>query len=155
VWNSFSFFLFNINIGVGQELALSSILFALYISPILHIFEKCLKTLKIPNFFLSFVNNGLLITQNKSFSTSNSLLFCSYQIVSSLLDRFGFKLEYEKTKVFHFSRSNGLFNPPSLDLSPLDSPILWPKNSWRYLGFIFNKKLLFHTHIDFYANKAI
>ena len=69
VWNSFSS-LFNIDVGVGQGLALSPILSALYISPVLYIFEKYLKTLKIPIFFLSFVDNGLLITQNKSFSTS-------------------------------------------------------------------------------------
>jgi len=128
VWNFFSSFLFNIDIGVGQESALSPILSALYIFPILYIFEKHLKTLKIPISFLSFINNRLLITQNKSFSISNSLLFCSYQIVSSLLDRFGLKLEHGKTEVFHFSKSNGLFNPPPLNLYPLDSLILWPKN---------------------------
>jgi len=30
-----------------------------------------------------------------------------------------------------------------------------PKDTWRYLGFIFNRKLCFRQHIDFYANKAI
>ena len=29
------------------------------------------------------------------------------------------------------------------------------KDLWRYLGFIFDRKLLFHKHINFYANKAI
>ena len=57
--------------------------------------------------------------------------------------------------MFHFSQSQGAFNPPPLDLSPIGGPILWPKDSWRYLGFIFDCKLLFHKHIDFYANKAI
>ena len=155
MWNSFSSSLFNVDVGVGQGLALSPILSALYISPVLYIFEKHLKTLKIPIFFLSFVDNGLLITQNKSFSTSNSLLFCIYQVVSSLLHRFSLKLEHTKTEIFYFSRSNGLFNLPPLDFSPLDDPILWPKNLWRYLGFIFDRKLLFHTNINFYANKAI
>jgi len=43
LWNNFSFsFSFNVDIGVNQELALFSI-FALYLSPILHIFEKQLK----------------------------------------------------------------------------------------------------------------
>ena len=155
VWNSFSFSLFNIDIGVGQGSALFLIWSALYISLVLYIFEKCLKILKILIFFPSFIDNGLLIAQNKSFSTSNSLLFCSYQIISSLLDRFGLKLEYGKTKVFYFSRSNILFNPSLLDLSPFDSPVLWPKNLWKYLGFIFNKKLSFCTHINFYANKVV
>ena len=48
-----------------------------------------------------------------------------------------------------------MFNPPLLDLSPLGGPILCPKSSWKYLGFIFDQKLAFHQHIDFYSNKAI
>jgi len=48
-----------------------------------------------------------------------------------------------------------MFNPPPLDLSPLGGPILHPKSSWKYLGFIFDQKLAFHQHIDFYSNKAI
>ena len=129
VWNSFSSSFFNIDIGVGQGLALSPILFAFYIALILHIFENWLKFLKILIFFLSFVNNSLLVVQNKSLTVLNFFLFCSYQIIFSLLNRFGLKLEHEKTEVFHFLRSTGLFNPPPLNLSPLDGPILQLKNS--------------------------
>jgi len=57
----------------------------------------------------------------------------------------GLVVEYGKTDIFHFSRSHGAFNPP-LDLSSLGGPILLPKDTWRYLGFIFGCK---------YANKAI
>jgi len=44
---------------------------------------------------------------------------------------------------------------PPLDLSPLEGPILQPKDSWKYLGFIFDHKLIFHKHIDHYVNKAL
>ena len=128
VWNSFSSSFCNVDVRVGQGLALFPILSALYISPILHIFENHLKSLRISISFLSFVNNGLLVAQNKSLTISNSFSFCSYQIISSLLDRFGLKLEHGKTKVFYFSRSTGLFNSSSLDLSSLNSPILQLKN---------------------------
>ena len=37
----------------------------------------------------------------------------------------------------------------------LEGPILSPKNSWKYLDFIFDRKLTFHQHIDFYSNRAI
>ena len=37
----------------------------------------------------------------------------------------------------------------------ISGPILKPKDTWRYLGFIFDRKLLFHQHINFYANKAV
>ena len=72
-----------------------------------------------------------------------------------LLEQFGFVIEYEKTEVFHFSRSHRAFNPPSLDLTSLGSPILHPKEVRWYLGLIFNRKLIFRQHINFYANKAL
>jgi len=53
---------FNVNIGVGQGFTLSSILSALYLSLIFHIFKKRAKNLKIPVLFLSFVDNGLFIS---------------------------------------------------------------------------------------------
>ena len=54
-----------------------------------------------------------------------------------------------------FNRLHGVFNPPQLDLSPIDSPTLRPKKTWKYLGFIFDRKLMFYQHIDHYSNKAI
>jgi len=128
---------------------------ALYLASFLHILEKQLKSLNLQTSLLFFVNDGLLITQTKSFETSNTHLFCSYNIALNLLTKFGLQVKHSKTKVFHFSRVHGTFNPPPLDLSPLDSLILSLKSSWHYLGFIFNRKLSFHSHINFYANKAI
>jgi len=155
VWNDFFSSSFEVNVGVGQESALSSILSALYLTPFLYILEKQLKNLKIPISILSFVNDGLIIAQNKSLDISNSHPFCSYNVLSKLLDSFGLTIKHSKTEIFHFSRSQGLFNPPSLDLSPIGGPILWPKDTWKYLSFIFNCKLMFHKHIDHYSNKAI
>ena len=114
-----------------------------------------LKNLNIPVSFLFFVDNRLIIAQNKSFDISNSHLYCSYNVLSKLLDSFGLIIKCSKTEIFHFSRSQGLFNPPPLDLSLLGGPILRPKDSQKYLGFIFDRKLSFHKHIDFYANKAM
>ena len=75
--------------------------------------------------------------------------------MTKLLDKFGLIVEHLKTEVFHFNRSHGLFNLPPLDLSSIEDPILIPKNSWKYLGFIFNKKLSFYQHINFYYNRTI
>ena len=155
LWNSFSSPIFNINVGVGQGSALSPILSALYLSSFLYILEKWLKNLKIPISIISFIDDGLLISQDKSFNMSNSHLFCSYNVMSNLLDKFGLIVKHSKTEVFHFSRLHGLFNSPPLGLSPLGGPILTPKNSWKYLSFIFNRKLTFHQYINFYSNKAL
>ena len=152
---NFSSFFCNVDIGVGQGLALSPILSILYLSLIFYILEKCLKNLKISILFISFVDNGLFITQHKSISVSNTNLYCSYNVISSLLTRFGLVMEHSKTEVFHFSRSQSVFNPPSLDLSTLRGPILLSKDIWQYLGFFFDQKLSFCHHINFYTNKAI
>ena len=42
-----------------------------------------------------------------------------------------------------------------LDLSTLGGSILYPKDTWCYLVFIFDKKLTFWQHINFYTNKAL
>jgi len=155
LWNNFLSPFFNVDFGVGQGSALFPILLALYLSPLFHIFEKQAKNLKIPISFLSFVDNSLFISQEKSFEKTNSVLFCSYNIVSSLFNQFSLIIEHRKTKVFHFSRLHEVFNLPSLDLSCLGGSFPYPKDTWHYLGFIFDRKLSFHQYVKFYTNKAL
>jgi len=135
--------LFNIDVGVGQGSALSPILSTLYLAPFLYIFKKCIKNLKIPISMLLFVDNGLFIAQSKSFSLSYILLSSNYNIASNLLSKFSLIIEHSKTNIFYFSRSCRTFNLPSLNLSFLRGPTLHPKNTWRYLEFIFDKNLSF------------
>ena len=155
MWNNLSSPTYKVNVGVGQGSALSPTLSALYLSPLLYILENHLKILNIPISLISFIDNGLIIAQNKSIDISNSHIFCSYNVLSNLLIKFSLMIEYLKTEAFHFNRSHGMFNSPPLNLSPIRGPILHPKNSWKYLGFIFDRKLTFHQHIYFYSNKAI
>jgi len=154
-WNNFMSSIFNINVEVGQGSALSSILFALYLSPFIYILENQLKNLKILISIISFVDNGLFISQNNSFDISNSCFFCSYNVLTNLLEKFGLIVEHFKTENFHFNRSQDTFNLPSPDLSLLGESILQPNNSWKYLRFIFDRKLMFYQHVDFYMNKSI
>jgi len=121
MWNNFVSPFFNADVGVGQKLALSSILSALYIASIFHILEKISKNI-FHNFsvsFLSFVNDSFFILQEKSFEKSNNFLFCSYNIILSLFDQFRLIVEHEKSKIFHFSRSTKNFNLSSLHFSSL------------------------------------
>ena len=124
LWNDFLSFLYSVDVGISQGSALSLILSSLYLSLIFHILEKCLKILKIPILIISFVDSGLFISQNKSIPHSNINLFCSYNVILSLLMRFGLVVEHRKTKVFHLSRLHGAFNPPPLNLTAIRGPIL-------------------------------
>jgi len=155
-WNSFLSTPFPASVGVGQGSALSLVLSALYLAPVLYLFEKRARNLEnpLPISILSFVDNGLLISQEKKYEKSLDTLACGYSIISSLLTAVGLVLEHEKSEVFHFSRARNDTNPP-LDLSHAGSPLLYPKKTWRYLGFYFNKKLSFRHHTQFYANKAL
>ena len=69
-WNNFQSPFCSVDVGVGQESALSFIL-----SSIFHILENCLKILKIPISIISFVDDSLFISQNKSISHSNTNFF--------------------------------------------------------------------------------
>jgi len=155
VWNKISSPTYEVNVGVGQGSTLSPILLALYLSLFLYILENCLKNLNIPISLIYFMNDGLIISQNKLINILNSQLFCSYNILTRLLNKFRLTIEHMKTETFHFNRLHRTFNLPSLDLSSIGGPILHPKDSWKYLRFIFDWKLIFHQHINFYSNKAI
>ena len=129
MWNDFSSPIYEVNVRVGQESALSPILSTLYLSPLLYILEKCLKNLNISVSLISFVDDGLIISQNKLIDISNSQLFYSYNILSRLLIKFGLDIEHSKTETFYFNRSYGTFNPPPLNLSSIGGPILRSKSS--------------------------
>jgi len=135
---------------------LSPILFALYLAPIIKSFKKRIKNLnsEIPTDILSFVDDGLLISQEKSYSRSNFFLLCSYNIMSKLLINTGLIMEHGKTELFHFMRAQ---HPPnlSIDLTFVGGFIISPKPIWQYLGFFFNCKLNFHYHTYFYVTKCL
>ena len=123
-WNNFISPIFNVNIGVGQGSVLLPILSILYLLPFIYILENCLKNLKIPVSIISFVDNGLFIFQSNSFDISNSQLYCSYNVLTNLLEKFSFVVEHFKTEIFHFNRSHGSFNSPYLNLSLLEGNVL-------------------------------
>ena len=68
---------------------------------------------------ISFVDNGLFISQNKPISHLNTNLVYSYNVILSLLLKFSLIVEHGKTDIFHFSRLHRAFDPPPLDLSPI------------------------------------
>ena len=91
----------------------------------------------------------------KNYEKSNANLFCSYNIISSLFKQFRLAIEHNKLEVFYFSRTTKNFYSPSLNLGWLKGPLLWPKDKWRYLSFIFDCKSSFYHHIHFYFNKTL
>ena len=155
-WNNFLSLFFNTNIGIDQDSALSPILSTIYLVPIIKTFKKKIKNLKIKILtdILSFVDNNLLISQEKSYSLSFFFLLCSYNIMSKLLLDADLIMEHNKTKLFHFTQAQNLPNL-SINLSSIDSPIISSKSIWQYLGFYFDWKLNFNYHTYFYTTKCM
>ena len=93
--------------GVWNISALFPVLSTLYISPIFYIFEKIINNLyiPIPISFLSFVDDGLFISQKKNSLKSNTNLFSSYNIISLIFNQFRLEIKHNKSKIFHFSRA--------------------------------------------------
>jgi len=122
LWNNFLSLSCSVDVGIRQGSAL-------YLSPVFHILEKHLKNLRIPILIISFVDDSLFISQNKSISHLNANIFYSYNVISSLLTRFRLVVEHGKTEVFYFSRLHRVFNPSPLNLTTIGGPILLPKTS--------------------------
>ena len=66
---------------MGQGSALSPILSALYSAPLIRIFELRDQSLNLSTSILSFVDDGLLISQGKTYNTTLPELYSSYRVV--------------------------------------------------------------------------
>ena len=155
-WNNFTSQKCATSVEVGQGSALSPILSAIYLAPIIKTFKKRIKNLKekIHTDILSFVDDGLLISQEKSYELSSAFFLSSYNMISKIFSDAGLIMEHSKSEVFHFTRACNPSNP-SIDLTSVGGPILHPKPIWRCLGFFFDRKLNFHHHVHHYATKCL
>ena len=133
---------------------MSPILSALYIAPLLHLFERRAQALSLDTSTLSYVDDGLLVSQGRTYNKTLPELTSSYSIVSDLMASFGLVMEHDKLEIFHFSRAHNNSNP-ELDLLAISAPIFKPKTYWQYLGFYFDRWLSFKKHVRFYSTKAL
>ena len=127
---------FETNVGVGQGSALSPILSALYLAPVL--WQASIEAPEAA--LMSYVDDGTIIVQSKTWDANLTKLRSAYSVVFELTQALGLVLEHDKSEVFHFSRKSGDANPlVDLGYAPFtgDTP-LRPNTYWRYLGFFFD-----------------
>ena len=129
-WNSFLSGACDTDIGVGQGSVLSPILSALYIAPLICIFEHRAQALNLDTCILLFVDDGLLISQGKIYNKTLLELYSSYRVVTDLMVSFGLVMEHDKSKIFHFSRAHNDLNP-ELDFAAIGAPTLKYYYLWR------------------------
>ena len=117
--------LFKTNIDIEQDSALSPILSTIYIALIFHIFKKRTQSLLSPIliFTFSFVDDRLLISQEKNYEKLNTDILCGYNIILFLFTQFGLIIKHDKSEVFHFSRLTKNICSSLLDLCLLGGHI--------------------------------
>ncbi|KAJ2923473.1 hypothetical protein H1R20_g13621, partial [Candolleomyces eurysporus] len=143
------------DVGVGQGSALSPVLSALVIAPVMKLFRK--RSAGLGCTLISYVDDGDIIVQSSEIDTNCVMLRHAYSIVFELFTKTGLALEHDKTELFHFTRARtGFDRPLDLGYAPYtgDNP-LRPKTYWRYLGFYFDRKLTFQEHVRYYTTKAL
>ena len=104
---------------------------------------------------LSYVDDGTVMTQSKSLDENRETLKDAYAVLLCLFVAIGLVLEHLKTEYFIFDRSHSDYSPPiDLGYAPYNGEnLLKPNLYWRYLGFYFDRKLLFHEHVRFYSTR--
>jgi len=75
------------DVGVGQGSALSPVLSALFIAPIMKLFK--LWAIRLGTTLLSYVDDGTAITQSKSLDDNNVVLKQAYVILFTLFEALG------------------------------------------------------------------
>ena len=103
---------------------------------------------------LSFVDNDILISQEKTYNIILPELYSSYRVVIDLMVIFGLVIEHDKSEIFYFSRTHNDSNP-ELDLLAIGALTLKPKTYWRYLDFYFDQHLSFKRYIHYYSTKTL
>ena len=91
--NSFFSRAYDTNVCMGQDFVLSPILSVLYIALLIRIFEHRAQALNLDTCILSFVDDGLLISQGKTYNKTLPELYNSYRVVTDLMVTFGLVIE--------------------------------------------------------------
>jgi hypothetical protein len=105
---------------------------------------------------MSYVDNGMFITQSVRLEDNLPLLTEAYGVIFQAFTSLRLVLEHDKSEVFHFSQARRFSSLPinlGFALYTGATP-LCPKPIWCYLGFFFDRKLLFKEHVRLYSTKA-
>jgi hypothetical protein len=95
------------SVGVGQGSALSPILLALCLAPLLKEFEHRVRMAVL----ISYLDDGTIIVQSDTWDKNLVKLKLAYKIVFELTQSMGLVLEHSKSEGFHFSQKHSDSNP--------------------------------------------
>jgi hypothetical protein len=112
-WDSFTSGTFPSDVGVGQGSALSPVLSALCLAPVLKLFGRSVVGRRVD--LMSYVDDGTFIVSSRKVEDNLPLLKEAYGFVHNTFSSLGLVLEHDKSEAFHFSRAQR-FSNPAIDL---------------------------------------
>ncbi|KAJ3520538.1 hypothetical protein NMY22_g12711 [Coprinellus aureogranulatus] len=127
-WNNFVSDPMQADVGVGQGSALSPVLSALVVAPIMKLYR--IKEVGLGTTLITFVDDGTIAAQTDSIEMNCRMLYHAYAFIHALFTAAGLVLEHDKSEAFHFTRAcSGADRPIDLGFAPhtgadTDSP--WP-----------------------------
>ena len=139
---------------MGQGSALSPILSVLYIVPLLHLSEQWAQALNLDTSILSYVDDGLLASQGKTYDKTLLELSHSYSVIADLMGSFGLVMEHDKSEIFYFSRVHNNTNP-ELDLSAIGASIPSPRHTSDTWAFTLIDNFFSRTLIDNFFSRSM
>ncbi|KAJ3502935.1 hypothetical protein NMY22_g18421 [Coprinellus aureogranulatus] len=150
-WNNFVSDPMQADVGMGQGSALSPVLSALVVAPIMELYR--IKEVGLGTTLITFVDDGTIAAQTDSIEMNCRMLYHAYAFVHALFTAAGLVLEHDKSEAFYFTRArSGADRPINLGFAPhTGATPLRPKKFWRYLGFYFDQRLTFAEHIRYYS----
>jgi hypothetical protein len=153
VWNNYTSEPFQADVAIGQGSALSPILPALVIAPIMMLYR--LRERGLGTTLITYVDNGLFTAESPDILQNCAMLRHACAIMHEIFTAVGLVMEHDKNELFHFTRARtGWDRPIDLGFAPFtDETPLEPKQFWRYLDF-FDCKLTFQEHVRYYTTKS-
>jgi hypothetical protein len=97
------------DVGVGQGSALSPVLSALYLVPMMHLYK--LSDASGGTTLLSYADDGTIIAQAAAVKDNLDTLQVSYAVIFDLFTKLGLELEHHKLELFPFDCAHKPTNP--------------------------------------------
>jgi Reverse transcriptase (RNA-dependent DNA polymerase) len=127
-WNAFTSGSYPADVGVGQGSAMSPVLSALYLAPVIKLFVAHVVSRKTD--LMSYVDDGLLIARSRRLEDNLRPLQEAYGWIHRAFEALGLVVEHSKSEAFHFSRARAnLALPIHLGFAPFtgDTPFVKAK----------------------------
>jgi len=150
--------------GIPQGSPISPALSILYASPVYEEFQARLATRYIrqapsatrltPTTLVGYIDDVNIYTSSTSLIQNVAALRADFIAILRILHGLGLSIDFIKCMLTHFTRQHNIDFPNITLPSPDGDIVITHNNTMKWLGIIFDSKLLFNKHVKAATNKA-